>query len=490
MTDQSVNKQRCFFYTDGSVRPNPGYGGFGVFGFVYEVVPKPKNQKHPFKNNLFFSDEGISKQKGELPIQVHQVVEMVKAFSSRTCTNNEIELAASLAALQKAYSMDNIEKVTIYTDSNYIVKSFNEDLDDWGKNGWKRRDGRSIAHINEWMTLLNYKHHFLAAGIEIKIRWVKGHADDYGNIVADLLANIGSNAARYQLENNSVPFISEVLDKVSTYAEYKASYDNKDFIYHFKDLFFSSCVDNDVNYCFISNNEDERETGKRSNTSIFSANFGYVPKLITDIRQYYRNIPRNFTATCCLKLSKLEDRDVLRLTDMVNVAFLLRPFSNSRKNQFSVVGSDGVFLEENILDFPFIINITTLSTAMREFASLDPSELLIFDVTDRIVHDNKLLVTNKDKFVDFSDLTQGKIVFVQSLLVAVGYDIPSYLSLKRIEEEIRKVEIILHKHPDSNFYTLYTRIQMDNRVVYSLNVPNKFLGFPVQPGSTLSVSHF
>lgn len=484
MSETPINKQRCLFYTDGSVRPNPGYGGFGVYGFLYEVATKPKNQKHPFKNNLFFSDEGISKEKGTLPIHVQSIMEMVRSFNNEKCTNNEIELAATLAALQKAYNMPNLEKITIYTDSNYIVQSFNEKLEDWSKNGWKRQDGRQISHLNEWTTLLSYKHHFHANGIEVKIRWVKGHAEDYGNIVADLLANVGSNAARVQLIERHFPFIQEILDKTSTYAEYKESYDNKDFLLHFKDLFFSSRFEDDKNYCFLSNNEDDRERGKRSNTSIFIANFGYAPELINKIKDFYRKIPRNYSTTCSVKMNKLEDRDVLRLTDMVRIEFLVRPKVGKVPNQFSLVGdeSNGIFIEENILEFPFIINITKLTAAMQDMVTVEKSSLHIYDVTDRFVKEGQLVITNKDKFVDFSDLTQGKIVFAQKLLAAVGYDFPSYLALKKIEGEIRKVEIILQQAPESNFYTLYVKIHTDNRIVYSLNVPSKFLGLPVKLG--------
>lgn len=481
-TTPPVTKKRCLFYTDGSLRPNPGYGGFGILGFTYEMTTKPKNQKHPFKNNLFFSDEGISKEKGTLPIQVHDIIEVVRSFNSRTCTNNELEMAGVIAALTKAYNMPNLEKVTLYTDSNYVVKSFNEDIEHWGNNGWKRKDGRQVAHINEWKTLLNYKHHFHSNGIELKICWVRSHQDDYGNTIADLLANIGSNAARVQLDNNHFPFVTDILDKISTYAEYRDSYDNKDFIYHFKDLFFSTANQDDKNYCFLSNNEDDRERGKRSNTSIFVANFGYAPGFVNKVKEFYRRIPRNFAATCCVKLNKLEDRDVLRLTDLVKIDFMLRPMNNSRSNQYSVIGSDGIFLEENILEFPFIINITKLSHAMEDMADVEKKSISIHDVTDRFVKENKLVITNKDKFVDFSDLTQGKIVFAQKLLAAVGYDFPTYLALKKIEEEIRKVEIVLQKSPESNFYTLFVKIQTDNRVIYSVNVPNKFLGFPVKPG--------
>lgn len=483
MSTPPAKKQRCLFYTDGSVRPNPGHGGFGVYGFVYEISTKPKNQKHPFKGNLFFSDDGVRKEKGELPIHVHSIVEIIKSFNSNQCSNNEIELAASLAALQKAYNMPDLEKITIYTDSNYIVKAFNEDLDQWGQNGWKRKDGRPVAHMNEWSTLLSYKHHFHSNGIELKIRWVRGHGDDYGNIMSDLLANVGSNASRVQLEQGHFPFVTDILDKTSTYAEYRESYDNKDFIFHFKDLFFSSVNQDDKNYCFISNNEDDRERGKRSNTSIFIANFGYVPEMVSKVKAFYRKIHRNFTTTCCIKLNKLEDRDVLRLTDMIPMEFLLRPDLKSRNNRYSIVGSDGTFLEENILEFPFIINITKLSTAMQDMEDIERNHISIYDVTERFVKDKLLVVTNKDKFVDFSDLTQGKIVFAQKLLAAVGYDFPSYLALKKIEGEITKVELILQRSTESNFYTLFVKIHTEKRIIYSVNVPNKFLGLPVATGT-------
>lgn len=486
MADTEISaekKLRCLFYCDGSVRPtNPGFGGFGIYGYTYQIAPKPKNQKHPFKGNLFFSDDGVCKEKGELPIQVHSIIEIVKSFNSRTCTNNELELAAVLTALNKAYEMAGLEKITIYTDSNYIVKSFNEDLEHWSKNGWRRRDGKPIAHYHEWTTLLNYKHHFLSSGIEVRFVWVKGHGDDYGNIMADLLANVGSNASRVQVENNHYPFIQDVLDKTSTYAEYRDSYDNKDIIYYFKDLFFSSQLNDDKNYCFLSSSEDDRERGKRSNTSIFIANFGYAPELVTKIKNFYRAIPRNFVATCCAKLSKLEDRDLLRLMDIVRFDFLVRPNKGPRSNQYSLVGTEGVFLEENIVEFPFIINITKLTIAMEQMADIEQKSVLVYDVTDRFVKDGKLLITNKDKFSDFSDLALGKIVFAQKLLAAVGYDFPSYLALKKIEEDIRKVDVILQKAPESNFFTLFVKIQMDNRVLYSVNVPNKYLGLHIFQG--------
>lgn len=447
--------------------------------YTYQITTKPKNQKHPFKSNLFFSDDGVKKEKGTVPIHVHSIIEIVKSFNSKTCTNNELELAAVLTAMNKSYEMGDMEKITIYTDSNYIVKSFNEDLDNWSANGWRRRDGRPIAHLNEWQTLRNYKHHFLSAGVEVRFVWVKGHGDDYGNIMADLLANVGSNASRTQVEMNHYPFVQDVLDKTSTYAEYKESYENKDIIYYFKDLFFSSQNNDDKNYCFLSSSEEDRERGRRSNTSIFAANFGYAPDLVRKIKEFYRAIPRNFTATCCAKLSKLEDRDLLRLTDFVRFDFMMRPSKGARSNQYTLVGTEGVFLEENILEFPFIMSITKLTIAMEKMATLEEKAVLVYDITDRFVKEGKLVITNKDKFSDFSDLALGKIVFAQKLLAAVGYDFPSYLALKKIEGEIRKVEAILQKSPESNFYTLFVKIQLDNRELYSVNVPNKFLGLPL-----------
>ena len=76
---------------------------------------------------------------------------------------------------------------------------------------------------------------------------------------------------------------------------------------------------------------------------------------------------------------------------------------------------------------------------------------------------------------DFSDLFENEITLRQKLLVTVGYDIPSYLALKNIEDKIQKVSLILDHQRDNNFCTMYIKIDTQDRSIYSINIENKFL---------------
>lgn len=473
MTDK-LGKTAMVLYCDGSCRPNPGYGGYGIFGYHFKYVTKPKNIKHPLKANVFFNHDGISSTKTTEPIEVLGIIEVVYAISTPKTSNNFAELRAVIEALRLGSVQEGLTELTVITDSNYTVSSFNNSIDDWAtKSNWRRQDGNPVAHQQEWFAILEYRNLLRKNGVSVKLQWVKGHNGDYGNEASDLYSVIGSNAARLQLEEGSTPFVGEIYSSYQTYQEYKKSYQGKDFIYHFKDLFFSSQPVPDTNYCFISSTEDDASKGRRATDSIFLSVKGYVPDLINRLKSFYRGIPRNYTCTCCIKLSGLENRDILRMGDYVDVRYLVRK-KYPNKNTYSFIKSDSTFLEENVMDFPFITNINKLSYAMEV---MDPpySNTIVEDITHYLVKDGKLLISNKDRYIDMTSMTEGKIQFTQKLLIGVGYDLPNYLALKRLEEGLVRAELILHKDNESNFYTAFVKLTTDTREIYSVNFPNKFL---------------
>lgn len=132
-------------YTDGSSRGNPGPGGYGV------VMVWGNSQK-----------------------------ELSAGY--RLTTNNRMELMAVVAALQ-SLTRKNIP-LTIYTDSQYIVNSIEKKwLNGWIKTGFK--GGKKNKDL--WM-----KYNELSKDFTIRIKWVKGHADNTFNNRCDELA---TNAA-------------------------------------------------------------------------------------------------------------------------------------------------------------------------------------------------------------------------------------------------------------------------------------------------------
>jgi len=472
---------KLVLFTDGSCRGNPGYAGFGIYGFFYSDADKAKNHKHPYHDTLYFTSTGIQRVKNETPIAVHSILEIVCALGSDKSTNNEAELKAFLVALKKANEIEKLTSVTIYTDSNYVVQAFNESLDNWIKNGWKRLDHKEIVHSSEWLKILQYREELTQKGCSITIAWIKGHTevrdDNYscGNNIADIYSVIGSNYARI----NKLTQDTVILDQTLSYADYKKSYHDKDFIFYFKDMYFSSNNLDDKNYCFISASDDSMLLGKRNNSSIFVTNIGYVPPIINQIKDFYREIQREYITTCCLKIGKLENKDISRMTNYINVRYMLLPISTHPRT-YSLVGDKALFLYENTVSFPFIVNASEMFSKMAYIDSgMDDitSGLVNFDVTDIFIdlEKQKLKLTNKDKDIDFSDLIKDTIEFKQKLILKVGYDIPSFLALKNIEGEIKKVYLVIESNADSNFCTVYISILTKSRRIYSSNIGNKYL---------------
>lgn len=478
---------KAIFWADGSTRPtNPGYGGYGIFGYLFKDAPRPKNTKHPVKTSHQFTDSGVFESNAGGPIEVTHILEYIRCSPNPKSTNNENELKAALHTLEIIHSRPEIMEATLITDSEYMVKGINESLDRWLANGFKRTDGRPVAYIDDWTAINLYKKALAERGTTLTVKWVKGHSGDYGNDTADLYSVIGSNAARVQFESGAQEIQTDILTTESTYAEYKKSY-QKDFIYHFKDLFFSSDPSQeDTSYCFISSNKTDKEIGRRDNTTIFIANHGYVPEFINKVKAFYRSIPRAYVTTCSMKLSRLENRDVLRLADYVETAYMLIPLTRSNHRAYTLVDptttGQQVFIQENTLEFPFIATVSKVHELLSCPDLSEVPKIKSWDVTDKFVQDKKLILSNKDKFVDFTYLTQGQLVLTQKLLAGVGSDIPSYLALKKIEQEIERVQVILQGSPSNNLYTLYVRITTSNRQLYSLNVVNKYLAVAARPG--------
>ena len=470
---------KAVFTCDGSCRGNPGFGGYGIFGYLYKDSPRPKNTKHPLKDKFYFTHKGLTATKSDIPIEVTHILEFVRATNNPRTTNNENELKAVLHVMELMVARPDVTDVHIISDSEYVVQGVNEHMTKWGASGWRRANGATIAYVDMWTSILLCVKAFEDRGTNLTVEWVKGHSEDYGNDLADLYSVIGSNAARYQFENPNGEFKTDIYTSEVTYADYKKSY-HKDFLYHFKDLFFSSDPNTkDENYCFVTANEDEEEIGKRDNTTIFLANHGAVPPFIHNLRQFYRTIPRLYVTMCSLKLSKMENRDVVRLGAVIPAQYLLVPTGRNNRNIYALVDSATVspvaFMQENTIHFPFIGSVSK----MHELLSCPDLSTLpkvqVWDVTDRFIKDKKLTLTNKDKFVDFTDLTEGRLVLTQRLMASVGADIPNYLALKRIEDEIEQVHAIMYGSTNNNLYTLFIRITTPSRVFYSVNVVNKYL---------------
>ncbi|MDP2369403.1 ribonuclease HI [Rhodoferax sp.] len=139
-------------YSDGACKGNPGPGGWGAW--------------------LKSADTHKELYGGELGT-----------------TNNRMELTAvieGLAALKRPC------KVTLYVDSQYVLKGMTEWITGWKAKGWKTAAKQPVKNVDLWQRLDAL---VSGAGHQIEWVWVRGHNGDPGNEHADMLANRGVEKA-------------------------------------------------------------------------------------------------------------------------------------------------------------------------------------------------------------------------------------------------------------------------------------------------------
>ena len=139
-------------YTDGACKGNPGPGGWGV------LLTSDTTQKELFGGEL-------------------------------GTTNNRMELTAAIEALQ---ALKNPCVITLYLDSQYVLKGITEWLPGWKAKGWRTAARQPVKNADLWMRLDDL---VSRSGHVIDWRWVRGHNGDPGNERADELANRGVELA-------------------------------------------------------------------------------------------------------------------------------------------------------------------------------------------------------------------------------------------------------------------------------------------------------
>lgn len=98
-------------------------------------------------------------------------------------TNQQMELQAAVEALK---ALNKPCRVTIISDSKYVVQGMTEWIHNWKKKGWKTAGKKPVSNLERWQQL-----DALAAKHEVRWQWVKGHAGHAENERADALARKG-----------------------------------------------------------------------------------------------------------------------------------------------------------------------------------------------------------------------------------------------------------------------------------------------------------
>jgi ribonuclease HI len=98
-------------------------------------------------------------------------------------TNNRMELMAAISALE---ALKRPSRVDLHTDSEYVKNGITVWIHGWKKRGWKTADKKPVKNVELWQRLDEARGRH-----DVTWHWVRGHAGDTENELADALARQG-----------------------------------------------------------------------------------------------------------------------------------------------------------------------------------------------------------------------------------------------------------------------------------------------------------
>ncbi len=136
-------------YTDGGCRGNPGPGGWAYI-IKTETIEKSRSGGDTFT------------------------------------TNNKMELTAVIKSLEVILRDPELSKksIELHTDSQYVKNGISSWINNWIRNGWKTAAKKPVKNKELWIELKG-----VSDQLDVRWKWVKGHAGDPMNEACDTMVN-------------------------------------------------------------------------------------------------------------------------------------------------------------------------------------------------------------------------------------------------------------------------------------------------------------
>lgn len=147
----AMNGPHITSHTDGSAHGNPGPGGWGAV---------------------------LCRMDGSIELERH----LLRGFDSTSVTNIRMEMTAVAEALEFIRPGEP-QPLIIHADLQLLVRGMTEWLPGWIANGWRKADRKPVENRDLWERLIA-----ATEGKTVHWHWIKGHAGDERNELADRIA--------------------------------------------------------------------------------------------------------------------------------------------------------------------------------------------------------------------------------------------------------------------------------------------------------------
>lgn len=457
-------------YCDGSARPNPGNIGFGFHGYKFRIEePKKGTGLH---TQVLTSGGYVPSEKKE---GVKQITPLAYydgfGASQMISTNNVAELLAASNAIATAID-SNAKKVLIKTDSEYVIKGIKDWSPSWIRNRWYKQDGSPVPHQDKWKKVLSNINTLTDKGASFDIKWVKGHTDVHGNIIADKLAVIGCMNSKMGHE--------KVQITTSQPEGYWKDKNEKNPLLHHRTLFFNTLRHSHVpgEYFLGNHSKDEDFIGKKTPEAAYAVIRLETPEVPLElVRKYQTDMSGNFDSMVMLHTDVLYSKSHSKDIEDYGVACLVQP--DFRRLDLSFIDRERLsrelrppklasraietlsFLKGMLNDYKRL-HIDKLPELPKDPLSVETPSFTVIDITDAFyVKEEKPNKAKKTTEV-ITKLKDSLAVGVKTVAVTatvdgaplelkliLGIDVAERNSLKRIEASSPSIELLIWKESDT-----------------------------------------
>ncbi|EJO2543938.1 hypothetical protein NRE35_004304 [Salmonella enterica] len=205
-------------YTDGGKDTTSEAAGWGVHGYLYNLLEEKKDRfkkdkaaygqygyvngtktTATFKPGLRLVEPGglyklVVNEPKSMPSAPVTPVKFFDFYEPAPGQSiSQVEMRAMEVAIDLIIETGVVQAV-IVADSEYVCKSLTEYIFGWLKRGWIRSNGKVVEHADTWKRIWEKLTKLREAGVVVRIGWTRSHVGEPGNEAADACATRGKIA--------------------------------------------------------------------------------------------------------------------------------------------------------------------------------------------------------------------------------------------------------------------------------------------------------